>query len=159
MRMEPNIGIDGDDRAKVSEALSQALADTYALYQKTHLYHWNVRGPRFSSLHAMFEEQYTELWTAMDVIAERVRALGALAPTFGDLAGRTTIPSDNDPGPSEDAMIKALTTANEAVVRTARKALETAEEHHDQATADLLTQRCAAGEKAAWMLRAHLTDV
>jgi starvation-inducible DNA-binding protein len=156
--MQPNIGIEDGNRHAVSEALAQTLADTYALYQKTHLYHWNVRGPRFAQLHALFDTQYNELWTALDEIAERIRVLGVLTPTHGDLARLSTLAADNEPGPSEDAMIKGLADGNEAVVRTARKALEIADEAGDQASADLLTERVAAGEKAAWMLRAHLPD-
>jgi starvation-inducible DNA-binding protein len=156
--MEPDIGIAKKKREAVAEALSQTLADTYALYQKTHLYHWNVQGPRFASLHTLFDTQYNELWTALDPMAERIRALGFFAPSPADIAKRATVGPDNDPAPSEDAMIKALATGNEAVVKSARKTLEAAEEAGDQATADLMTERCTAGEKAAWMLRAHLAE-
>jgi starvation-inducible DNA-binding protein len=154
--MEPDIGIDKKAREAVADGLIQTLADTYALYQKTHLYHWNTKGPRFGQLHTLFETQYNELWASLDLMAERVRAVGVLAPTHGDMAKRTTIGTDNDPAPSEDAMLRALLEGNEAVVRSARKALKVAEEAGDQASADLMTERCAAGEKAAWMLRAHL---
>lgn len=154
--MQPDLGIDSQARQAVADALAQTLADTYALYQKTHLYHWNVQGPRFAQLHTMFETQYRELWDSLDEIAERIRALGVLAPTHGELAKRTQLPADNDPAPSEDAMLRALTLGNEAVVRSARKAIEVAERAGDQASADLMTERCAAGEKAAWMLRAHV---
>lgn len=156
--MEPDIGIAKKKREAVADALAQTLADTYALYQKTHLYHWNVQGPRFASLHALFDAQYNELWTALDPMAERIRALGVFAPSPADIAKRATVSIDNDPAPSEDAMLKALTAGNEAVVKSARKALEIADEAGDQATADLMTERCAAGEKAAWMLRAHLAE-
>lgn len=156
--MEPDIGIAKKKREAVAEALIQTLADTYALYQRTHLYHWNVQGPRFGALHTMFETQYNELWTALDLIAERIRALGVFAPSHADIAKRAGVPADNDPAPSAEAMLKALTTGNETVVKSARKALEAAEEAGDQASADLMTQRCAAGEKAAWMLRAHLAE-
>jgi starvation-inducible DNA-binding protein len=154
--MDPDIGIAKKKREAVADALAQTLADTYALYQKTHLYHWNVQGPRFGSLHALFGAQYNELWVALDLIAERIRALGVFAPSHADIAKRATVAIDNDPAPSEDAMLKALAVGNETVVKSARKALEAAEEAGDQASADLMTERCAAGEKAAWMLRAHL---
>lgn len=156
--MQPKIGIEGDERQKVAEALAHVLADTYALYQKTHFYHWNVRGPRFAALHTLFETQYNELWAALDVLAERIRALGLLVPTPGSLATMTSIGADNDPGPSEDAMLRTLAQDNEAVVRECRKAMDLADEVDDQASVDLLTQRLAAGEKAAWMLRAHLVE-
>lgn len=154
--MQPEIGIEEPARVAVAEALAQTLADTYALYQKTHLYHWNVQGPRFAQLHALFETQYRELWDALDEIAERIRALGVLAPTHTELAKRTQLAIDNDPAPSEDAMLRGLAIGQEAVVRSARAALKVAEEAGDQASADLMTERCAAGEKTAWMLRAHV---
>jgi starvation-inducible DNA-binding protein len=138
-----------------ADALVQALADTYALYQRTHLFHWNVEGPRFASLHLLFETQYNELWTAIDLIAERVRALNVRVPSHAELARRATLGSDNDPAPDEDAMLASLAEGNEAVVRSARSALRAAEEAGDDAGADLMTERVAAGEKAAWMLRAH----
>jgi starvation-inducible DNA-binding protein len=155
--MEPNTGISGDARHLIADALAQVLADSYSLYQKTHLYHWNVQGPRFSALHQLFSDQYTELLTALDEIAERIRALGVFAPSHGQMTARTTIPTPNDVSASEDAMLKALLEGQEAVVRSARAALKLAAEHDDDATADLMTERCAAGEKAAWMLRAHLS--
>lgn len=154
--MEPDIGIGRKKREAVADALAQVLADTYALYQKTHLYHWNVQGPRFGSLHALFGAQYNELWTALDPMAERIRALGVMAPTHGEIAKRSTVVADNDAAPGEDAMLRALLAGNETVVKSARTALEVADGAGDQATADFMTERCAAGEKAAWMLRAHL---
>ncbi|KAF0174522.1 MAG: DNA starvation/stationary phase protection protein [Hyphomonadaceae bacterium] len=154
--MEPDIGIGKKKREAVADALAQALADTYALYQKTHLYHWNVQGPRFGPLHALFGVQYNELWVALDPMAERIRALGVMAPTHGAIAKRSTVVADNDAAPSEDAMLRALLVGNETLVKSARAALEVADDAGDQATADLMTERCAAGEKAAWMLRAHL---
>lgn len=150
-----DIGIDAKSRKKVVTALEQVLADTYGLYAKTHGYHWNVEGPRFNSLHLMFEGQYNELWLALDLIAERIRSLGAYAP-FGDAIGaKSQLKADNGV-PNAEQMIANLVDGNEAVVRSARKALETAEEAGDQATADLMTQRVAIGEKTAWMLRAQL---
>lgn len=151
-----DIGIAKDDRARIADKLAQVLADSYALYQKTHLYHWNVQGPRFGPLHQLFSDQYNELWTALDEIAERIRALGVLAPTHADLMSRAQVATDNDPAPSEDAMLRGLLAGQEAVVRSARAALRLAADGGDEATADLMTERCAAGEKAAWMLRAHL---
>lgn len=156
--MEPDIGIAKKKREAVADALVQTLADTYALYQKTHLYHWNVEGPRFGALHLLFETQYNELWTAIDLIAERVRAVGVYAPSHADMAKRTAIAPDNDPAPSADAMLKALLNANEAVVKSAKAAIKAAEAADDPATADLMTQRSAVSEKAAWMLRAHLVE-
>jgi starvation-inducible DNA-binding protein len=154
--MDINTGLEANSRTAIAEALSQVLADSYALYQKTHLYHWNVQGPRFGPLHQLFSDQYNELWTALDEIAERIRALGVLAPTHADLAARTHVAPDNDRAPSEDAMLRGLLEGQEAVVRSARSALRIAADADDDATADLMTERCAAGEKAAWMLRSHL---
>jgi starvation-inducible DNA-binding protein len=151
-----DIGIDAKDRKKVAAGLEQVLADTYTLYAKTHGYHWNVEGPRFSSLHTLFETQYNELWKALDLIAERMRALGLYAPSGENIGERSHIKADNGV-PSDEQMLANLVTGNEAVVKAARETLETAEDAGDQATADLMTQRIAAGEKAAWMLRAHLT--
>jgi starvation-inducible DNA-binding protein len=148
-------GIKAKDRKAVAGALAQVLSDTYGLYLKTHGYHWNVEGPHFSALHAMFEEQYRDLWAALDEIAERIRALGEYAPTGEALSVNSQLPADNGV-PDWSTMVANLADGNEAVVRAARKALKAAEEAGDQATADLMTERCAAGEKAAWMLRAHL---
>lgn len=155
--MDPDIGLKRKDREAIADALTQVLADSYALYQKTHLYHWNTQGPRFGSLHPLFGTQYTELWNALDEIAERIRALGVLAPTHGEMMKRAAIIADNDPSPSEDVMLKSLLAGHEALVKSARTALRIAEEGGDDATADLMTERCAAGEKTAWMLRAHLS--
>ena len=149
-----DIGIDGKSRKKVVGALEQVLADTYALYTKTHGYHWNVEGPRFIQLHLLFETQYNEVWTALDAIAERIRALGQFVPARESLGSKSTLKADNGV-PSEDQMLANLAAANEAVVKSARSCLKLAEDAGDQATADLMTQRCATGEKAAWMLRAH----
>jgi starvation-inducible DNA-binding protein len=153
--MAIDIGIDGKARKQVAGALEQVLTDTYALYAKTHGYHWNVEGPRFSQLHTLFETQYRELWAALDVMAERIRALGHYAPSGESIAGKTVIKADNAV-PDEDSMLANLASGNEAVVKSAREALVAAEEAGDQATADLMTARVAAGEKAAWMLRAHV---
>jgi starvation-inducible DNA-binding protein len=149
-----DIGIDGKTRKKVSAALEQVLADTYALYTKTHTYHWNVEGPRFSQLHLLFETQYNELWLALDAIAERMRSLGQYAPALESVGAKSTLKADNG-ALGEDQMLANLAAGNEAVVKSARTALKIAEEAGDQASADLMTERCAVGEKAAWMLRAH----
>ena len=154
--MDLDIGISRKKREASADTLAQALADTYALYQRTHLFHWNTEGPRFGTLHLLFETQYNELWLATDLIAERIRALGVKVPTHAELARRGALGDDNDPDPDEDAMLASLAKGNEAVVKSARAALRAAEEAGDDAGADLMTLRVAAGEKAAWMLRAHL---
>jgi starvation-inducible DNA-binding protein len=150
-----DIGIETKARKKVVGALEQVLADTYGLYAKTHGYHWNVEGPRFNSLHLMFETQYNELWLSLDLIAERIRSLGAYAPSFESIGSKSQLKTDEDV-PNADDMIANLVDGNETVVRAAREALKVAEEAGDQATADLMTQRVATGEKTAWMLRAQL---
>jgi len=150
-----DIGIDAKTRKKVAGALEQVLADTYSLYAKTHGYHWNIEGPRFLTLHTLFETEYNELWLALDLIAERIRALGHYAPFGQAIAAKSTIKGDSGV-PSEDEMLANLAAGNEAVVKAARSCLKAAEEAGDQATADLMTQRVSVGEKAAWMLRAHL---
>ncbi|MET0545702.1 MAG: DNA starvation/stationary phase protection protein [Caulobacterales bacterium] len=154
--MKTDIGINEKNRKAVAESLSQALADTYALYQKTHGYHWNVMGPRFGSLHLLFETQYNELWAAVDLIAERIRALGALVPTHADLANRAQIAGDNDPALTEDQMLVNLTTGNEELVKSCRATLKVAADAGDDSSEDLMVQRVTASEKAAWMLRSHL---
>ena len=146
-------GFSPEDRAGVAAGLSRLLADTYAVYLKTHGYHWNVRGPYFSSLHGLFMEQYTEEWTALDEIAERIRALGEFAPqTFGNL----TAIRDGNPESDWEAMVEELKRDNETVCRTAREIFPAAEKAGDQATLDLITQRFQAHEKHAWMLRSTL---
>ncbi len=153
--MAMDIGIDAKTRKKVAGSLEQVLADTYSLYAKTHGYHWNVEGPRFLTLHTLFETEYNELWLSLDLIAERIRALGHYAP-FGALISKKSTIAGDDGVPSEDEMLANLAAGNEAVVKAARACLKAAEEAGDQATADLMTQRVSVGEKAAWMLRAHL---
>ena len=146
-------GFSPEDRAEVAAGLSRLLADTYAVYLKTHGYHWNVRGPNFASLHGLFMEQYTEEWTALDEIAERIRALGEFAPqTFGNL----TAIRDGNPESDWEAMVEELKRDNETVCRTAREIFPSAEKAGDQATLDLITQRFQAHEKHAWMLRSTL---
>lgn len=151
-----NIGINAKDRREIAEGLSRLLADTYTLYLKTHNFHWNVTGPMFQTLHLMFEGQYTELALAVDVVAERVRALGFPAPaTYREFMAATSIEEPRGV-PSAEAMIKSLVDGQEAVVRTARSILPVADRADDQPTIDLLTQRMQVHEKTAWMLRSLL---
>lgn len=156
--MELNTGISIEHRQKLADELSRLLADSYTLYLKTHNFHWNVTGPMFQTLHVMFEEHYTELALAVDLIAERIRALGFPAP--GSYAAYTRLSSvvDTDRVPSAMEMVKLLVEAHETVIRTAREAVKAAEEAGDQATADLGTQRLQLHEKTAWMLRSLLED-
>ncbi len=151
-----DIGIPANDRQAIATGLGRVLADSYTLYLKTHNYHWNVTGPLFSTLHVMFETQYTELAQAVDEIAERIRALGYPAPgSYRDYAGLTSIDEDTD-APDAETMIRRLVAGQEAVVRTARQVFPLADEAHDEPTADLLTQRMQVHEKNAWMLRSLL---
>jgi starvation-inducible DNA-binding protein len=154
--MPINIGIEENDRREIAQGLSHLLADTYTLYLKTHNFHWNVTGPMFRTLHLMFEEQYNELALAVDLIAERIRALGFPAPgTYKEFAQLSSI-SQEDGVPSTEEMIRNLVEGQEAVVRTARKLFVVLEQSHDEPTADLLTQRMQVHEKTAWMLRSLL---
>lgn len=151
-----DIGIPEADRARIAEGLSRLLADTYTLYLKTHNFHWNVTGPMFQTLHAMFEQQYTELAMAVDQIAERIRALGFPAPgSYAQFSRLTSIPEETGT-PEAREMIRQLVAGQEAVVRTAREIFPIAEAARDQPTADLLTQRMQLHEKNAWMLRSLL---
>ena len=143
-------------RDDIADGLSRLLADSYTLYLKTHNYHWNVTGPMFPSLHLLFETQYVELALAVDLIAERIRALDCLAPaSYREFAQRTTIDEDHD-RPDATEMIRRLVAGQDAVVRTAKSVFPAVEQAHDEPTADLLTQRIQAHEKAAWMLRSLL---
>jgi starvation-inducible DNA-binding protein len=156
--MPINIGLEENDRRAIADGLSRMLADTYTLYLKTHNFHWNVTGPMFQTLHLMFEQQYTELATAVDLIAERIRALGFPAPaTYKQFASLTSI-SEDDGTPNAQDMIRQLVEGQEACVRTARAIFPIAEEANDQPTADLLTERMQVHEKTAWMLRSLLAD-
>lgn len=153
-----NIGIDDASRAKIAEGLSRLLADTYTLYLKTHNFHWNVTGPMFQTLHLMFETQYTELALAVDLIAERIRALGYPAPgTYSEYAKLSSI-AETAGVPKAKEMISLLVEGQEAVVRTARSIFPVLEEVNDEPTADLLTQRMQVHEKTAWMLRSLLEE-
>lgn len=154
--MKIDIGIPETDRQAISEGLKRLLADTYMLYLKTHGYHWNVTGPMFDSLHNSFMAQYTELWNAIDLIAERIRSLGYFAPgTYAELGKLTSVQEDTTV-PSATDMLKNLVQGHETVIRTARSVFQAAEKGGDQATMDLLTQRLDVHEKTAWMLRSML---
>lgn len=151
-----DIGIGGKDREKIAAGLAKVLADTYSLYLKTHNFHWNVEGPMFNTLHLMFMEQYTELWNALDAVAERIRSLGYPAPgTYGEFARLTSI-EETDGVPEALDMVRLLVAGHEAVARTARATFPAAEKGGDESTADLLTQRLQVHEKTAWMLRSLL---
>lgn len=154
--MNIDIGISQSHREEIAQGLSRLLADTYTLYLKTHNFHWNVTGPMFQTLHLMFETQYTELALAVDVLAERIRSLGFPAPgTYKQYAALSSI-KEEEGIPKAQEMIKLLVEGQEAVVRTARSIFPAAEAAHDEATADLLTQRIQLHEKTAWMLRSLL---
>lgn len=152
-----DIGISAPDRAKIADELSKLLADTYTLYLTTHNFHWNVSGPMFNTLHVMFMAQYTELWNAVDPIAERIRALGHRAPgSYGEFAALSSVSDAPAATPRALEMVQILVNGHEAVARTARSSFPLVEAANDQPTADLLTQRLNIHEKTAWMLRALL---
>jgi starvation-inducible DNA-binding protein len=154
-----NIGISERERAAIAQGLSKVLADTYTLYLTTHNFHWNVTGPMFNTLHAMFMEQYTELWNAVDPIAERIRALGHWAPgSYGQFRSLASLKDAPAAPPRARDMIRNLMLGHETVARTAREVFPLAERAGDQPTADLLTQRLDVHEKSAWMLRSLLED-
>ena len=156
MDLSIDIGIDKKDRKAIADGLSRLLADTYTLYLKTHNYHWNVTGPMFQTLHLMFETQYNELWAAVDLVAERIRSLGQVAPgtykAFTKLASIT----EHEGIPKATDMVRNLLKDHEQVAKTARRALSLADKADDQPTLDLLTQRLQVHEKTAWMLRSLL---
>lgn len=154
--MELNIGINAEQREQIAADLSRLLADSYTLYLKTHNYHWNVTGPQFNTLHLMFETHYTELATAVDEIAERIRALGIRAPASYREFGELTSIDDGNGEETAEEMIRQLVLGQESVARTARQAFASAAKANDQPTADLLTQRMQIHEKNAWMLRSML---
>jgi starvation-inducible DNA-binding protein len=151
-----DIGIDADDRRAVAEGLSHLLADTFTLYLKTHSFHWNVTGKMFRTLHTMFEEQYQELWKALDVIAERIRALGHPAPGSQTQFASMSSVKEETGVPTADDMIRQLVDGHETAVRTARSVFASAEGAGDQATQDLIVERMQVHEKTAWMLRSLL---
>lgn len=151
-----DIGISDTDRKAIAKSLSRVLADTYTLYLQTHNFHWNVEGPMFNTLHLMFMEQYTELWNALDAVAERIRSLGYPAPgTYSEFAKLTSI-QEAQGVPEAMEMVRLLVRGHEAVARTAREAFPVVEKANDESTADLLTQRLQVHEKTAWMLRSLL---
>ena len=155
-KIKIDIGIDANKREEIAGGLSRVLADTYTLYLKTHNFHWNVTGPMFQTLHLMFEAQYNELALAVDLVAERIRALGVTAPgTYKQFAQLSAIKEDNDIPKAED-MIRRLVEGHETVARTAREVFKAPEGASDQPTCDLLTQRMQVHEKTAWMLRSLL---
>lgn len=153
-----DIGIDASDREKIVQGLSALLADSYTLYLMTHNFHWNVTGPHFNSLHQMFMTQYTEQWGALDLVAERIRALGFPAPgTYKEFVKLASI-KEVEGVPNAKEMVRHLVAAQEATARTARKLFPITEAANDQPTADLLTQRLEVHEKTAWMLRSVLEE-
>jgi starvation-inducible DNA-binding protein len=151
-----DIGIDEKTRVEIAQGLSRLLADTYTLYLQTHNFHWNVTGPMFQTLHLMFETQYNELAEAVDLIAERIRALGIPAPATYQQFGRLSTIQEVQGVPSAEEMIRLLVKGQEAVVRTARSIFPIVEKASDEPSADLLTQRMQIHEKTAWMLRSLL---
>lgn len=154
--MQINIGIEANKREEIANGLSRVLADTYTLYMETHNFHWNVTGPMFQTLHLMFETQYNELALAVDLVAERIRALGFTAPgTYRKFAELSAI-KQGDGVPKAEDMIRLLVEGHETVARTAREVFRAAEGASDQPTCDLLTQRMQVHEKTAWMLRSLL---
>ena len=158
MKTTPLPMVADQDMQRVADALSNVLADTFILYLKTHNFHWNVTGPMFGTLHRMFEEQYNELWLAVDAIAERIRSLGFIAPgSYGEFTKLTYL-HEGPAATSASEMIAELLRDHETTVRTARSALALTRAAVDAPTEDLLTQRLAAHEKAAWMLRSLLAD-
>ena len=153
-----DIGISAGERKKIAQGLSALLADSYTLYLMTHNFHWNVTGPDFNSLHQMFMVQYTEQWNALDIIAERIRALGHPAPgTYKEFVTLASI-KEVEGVPNSTDMVRHLVSAQEATARTARKLFPVVNSANDQPTADLLTQRLEVHEKTAWMLRSLLEE-
>jgi starvation-inducible DNA-binding protein len=153
-----DIGISTEDRERIADGLSHLLADSYTLYLQSHNFHWNVTGPMFQTLHVLFMEHYTELWNALDLIAERIRSLGLPAPgTYKEFNKLASI-KEVDGVPSATQMIEILVSGQEAVAKTARKVFTDADKANDQPTCDLLTQRLQVHEKNAWMLRSLLEN-
>jgi starvation-inducible DNA-binding protein len=154
-----DIGIGKAERAAISAGLSRLLADTYTLYLTTHNFHWNVTGPMFNSLHAMFMTQYTELWNAVDPIAERIRALGHVAPgSYAEFGKLSSLPDAPGKPPKAMKMVRILMEGHEAVARTARSLLPVVEAASDEPTTDILVQRLTVHEQTAWMLRSLLEE-
>jgi starvation-inducible DNA-binding protein len=156
--MKIDIGIEAGKREEIAKGLSRVLADTYTLYLETHNFHWNVTGPMFQTLHVMFQAQYEELALAVDLVAERIRALGFPAPgTYREFRELSKIP-EVDGVPKAQQMLQLLVEAHETVARTAREVFRAADSANDQPTCDLLTQRMQLHEKTAWMLRSLLEE-
>lgn len=154
--MEVNTGIDDTARKEIAEGLSRLLADTFTLYLKTHGYHWNITGPMFPALHSLLEDQYVELWEATDDIAERIRALGHMAPaSLTDYSRLASVPDGGDV-PEAMEMVKRLAEGHESLIGTARAVMHSAHERNDVATENLVSGRIEYHEKTAWMLRATL---
>ena len=154
-----NIGIGEKDRAAIASGLSGLLADTYTLYLTTQNFHWNVTGPMFNTLHTMFMAQYTELWNAVDPVAERIRSLGHTAPgSYAQFAKLASVPDAPTEPPKATEMVRILVQGHEAVARTARALFPLADKAGDEPTADLLTQRLTVHEQTAWMLRSLLEE-
>jgi starvation-inducible DNA-binding protein len=154
-----NIGINEADRSAIVQGLSKLLADTYTLYLTTHNFHWNVTGTMFNTLHQMFMVQYTELWNAVDPIAERIRSLGHVAPgSYAQFSALASLKDAPTVPPKALEMIRILVDGHEAVARTARSIFPLVDKASDEPTADLLTQRLAMHEQTAWMLRSLLED-
>ena len=154
-----DIGISAKDRAAIARGLSHLLADTYTLYLTTHNFHWNVTGPMFNTLHQMFMAQYTELWAAVDPVAERIRSLGHAAPgSYAQFSQLASVPDAPSAPPKALEMVRILVQGHEAVARTARGLFAMADKASDEPTADLLTQRLTVHEQTAWMLRSLLEE-
>jgi starvation-inducible DNA-binding protein len=154
--MKIDIGIDAKKREEIAHGLSRVLADSYTLYLKTHNFHWNVTGPMFQTLHLMFETQYNDLAQAVDLVAERIRALGLPAPGTYKAFGSLSSVKEDDGVPKAEEMIRSLVVGHETVARTAREVFKLAEAANDQPTCELLTARMQVHEKTAWMLRSLL---
>ena len=153
-----DIGLSDKQRAEIADGLKHLLADTYTLYLKTHNFHWNVTGPMFQTLHLLFMDMYNEQWMAVDLLAERIRALGFPAPgSYREFAALTSI-KESEGSPNAKEMIRQLIAGQETVVRTARAMFPVVDKANDQPTADILTQRMQIHEKNAWMLRSLLED-
>ena len=152
-----NIGLSERDRAAIAKGLNRVLADTFGLYLTTHNFHWNVTGPHFNSLHTMFMEQYTELWTAIDTLAERIRSLGFYAPgSYKEFAQLASVPDAPIVPPRAEEMVRILVIGHETTARTARELFPLLDKASDEPSADLLTQRVQSHEQTAWMLRSLL---
>ncbi len=154
--MKIDIGLNDKQRKEIAEGLSCLLADTYSLYLKTHNFHWNVTGPHFNSLHLLFETQYTELWNAVDLLAERMRALGVFVPASYSEFTKLTAIKEETGYPAWNKMVEQLIVGHEAVIRTARKVVVIAADAHDEVTVSMLSDRMEIHEKSAWMLRSLL---